>query len=72
MALILGIFLTKYAVGVSVTMHPDLKSQANFCVAIVMLYGAFSGMFAGRAMRLMQLVRLAQRPAVDQAQPALN
>ena len=75
MALILGIFLTKYAVGVSVAMHPELKLQANFSLAIVTLYGAFSGIFAGRAMRLMrlvQLVRLAQRSTVDRVQPALS
>ena len=72
MALILGIFLTKYAVGVSVAMHPELKLQANFSVAVAMLYGAFSGIFAGRALRLIRLVWLALRTATGQTQPAFN
>ena len=72
MALILGIFITKYAVGVSVAMHPELKSQVNFSLAIPMLYGAFSGIFAGRAMRLIHLVRLAQRPTAGRVRPAFN
>ena len=72
MALIIGIFLTKYAAGVSVAMRPDLKSQANFSVAVAMLYGAFSGIFAGRAMRQIRLVRLAQRPIANRIQPAVN
>ena len=62
MVLIMGVFLTKYVVGVSVVLHPDLKSHANFSLAIVVLYGVFSGLFAGRALRL---IRLALRPAAD-------
>jgi len=68
MVLIMGIFLTKYAVGVSLVMHPELKSSANFSLAIGTLYGVFSGIFAGRAIRL---IRLALRPAADPMQPAL-
>jgi len=60
MALIMAIFLTKYVVGVSLVMHPELKVHANFSLAIGTLYGVFSGIFAGRAIRL---VRLALRPA---------
>jgi len=69
MVLIMGIFLTKYAVGVSLVMHPELKSHADFSLAIGTLYGAFSGIFAGRAIGLM---RLALRPAASRIQPALN
>jgi len=69
MVLIMGIFLTKYAVGVSLVMHPELKSSANFSLAIGTLYGVFSGVFAGRAIRL---IRLALRPAADPMQPALS
>ncbi len=60
MALIMGIFLTKYVVGVSLVMHPELKLHTNFSLAIGTLYGVFSGIFAGRAIRL---IRLAMRPA---------
>ena len=55
LVLMMGIFFTKYAVGVSLAMHPELRQQASFAVAIPMLYGAFSGMFAGRAVRLWKL-----------------
>jgi uncharacterized membrane protein len=68
MALILGIFITKYAVGVSLAMQPDLKANANFMLAISTLYGAFSGIFAGRTIRLL---RLAMRPAANPI-PVLN
>lgn len=60
MVLIMAIFLTKYVVGVSLVMHPELKAHTNFSLATGTLYGVFSGIFAGRAIRL---VRLALRPA---------
>jgi uncharacterized membrane protein len=62
MALIIGIFLTKYGVGVSLVMHPELKANANFSLAVGTLYGVYSGIFAGRAVRLIRLTRLALRP----------
>ena len=72
MALIVGIFLTKYAVGVSLVMHPELKANANFSLAIGTLYGVYSGIFAGRAVRLIRLSRLAVRPADAPTLPFLN
>ena len=68
MALILCIFLTKYVVGVSLVMHPELKANANFILAIGTLYGLYSGIFAGRAVRL---IRLVLRPAAPTL-PVLN
>lgn len=68
MLLILGIFITKYAVGVSLSMQPDLKANGNFVLAIATIYGVFSGIFAGRTVRLL---RLASRPAANPV-PALN
>ena len=75
MALIMGIFLTKYVVGVSLVMHPELKANANFILAIGTLYGVYSGIFAGRAVRLIRLIRLirlAVRPAAAPTLPVLN
>jgi uncharacterized membrane protein len=69
MVLIMGIFLTKYAVGVSLVLHPELKVHANFSLAIGTLYGVFSGIFAGRSIRL---IRLALRPAATPALSSLN
>jgi uncharacterized membrane protein len=60
MVLILAVFLTRYVVNVSLTMHPELKSEADVAIAISALYGVISGLFAGRALGL---VRLALRPA---------
>ena len=69
MALIMGIFLTKYGVGVSLVLHPELKLHANFSLAIGTLYGVFSGIFAGRALRL---ILLALRSAAIPSLPVLQ
>ena len=60
MALILGIFLTKYWVGVELTMAPQLARDGQYTLIVGALYGMFSGIFTGRAARLW---RLALRPA---------
>jgi hypothetical protein len=70
MALILGIFLTKYIVGVDLTMQPGLAHDARYGLVVGSLYGVFSGSFAGRAIRLWRLVL---RPAAAPASsPLLN
>lgn len=51
----MGIFFTKYVVGVALVMHPELRHDSVFAVAIPVLYGAFSGVFAARALRLWKL-----------------
>ena len=55
MALILGIFCTKYFVGVSTSMQPALLHDTAFTLGFSALYGAFSGTFAARAARLLRL-----------------
>ena len=55
LALMMGIFFTKYVVGVALAMHPELRHQAVFALAIPTLYGAFTGIFAARAVRLWKL-----------------
>jgi len=60
LALILGIFMTKYVVGVELAMQPQLARDGQFTLVVGMLYGAFSGIFTGRAARLW---RLAARPS---------
>ncbi|HVR49203.1 MAG TPA: DUF6622 family protein [Pseudorhodoferax sp.] len=62
LALMMGIFATKYTVGVLLAMHPALAQQGGFATGIGTLYGLFSGIFAGRALRLCRLA-LAQRQA---------
>ena len=55
MALILGIFLTKYIVGVDTAMNPGLARDSQYMLVVGGLYGLFSGVFAGRALRLIKL-----------------
>lgn len=55
LALMMGIFFTKYAVAVQLAMHPALAHQADFTLAVGSLYGAFSGIFAARGIRLWKL-----------------
>jgi hypothetical protein len=55
MFVILGIFCTKYAVGVTLAMQPSMAQHATFSTLVAMLYGLFSGFFAGRALRLWRL-----------------
>jgi hypothetical protein len=60
LALMMGIFANKYVVGVALSMHPELVNNANFTLSFSALYGAFSGVFMGRAARLWRLTRQAQ------------
>lgn len=58
--LIVGIFLVKYVVGVDLAMAPQLVLEPQYVLSVAALYGAFTGVFIGRASRLW---RLAVRPA---------
>ncbi len=55
LVLMMGIFFTKYAVGVMLSFHPAWVHEVFFAVGISALYGAFTGLFAGRAIRLWRL-----------------
>lgn len=57
LALILGIFLTRYFVGIELALQPALASEAAFALQISALYGVFNGLFAARALRLWRLAR---------------
>lgn len=56
LALIVGIFLTKYVVGIEVAMQSTLPQDALFATSVALLYGAFNGIFVARAARLWRLV----------------
>lgn len=58
LALILGIFCIKYAVGATLAINPDLARGAEFAVAVATIYGALGGVFIARAVRLWRLSRL--------------
>ena len=55
LALMMGIFITKYAVGAALSLHPALAHDTLVALAISSLYGAFSGSFVARALRLWRL-----------------
>lgn len=68
MALILGIFFTKYLVGAIASSQPALLHELGFSLSFSALYGAFSAAFLARAARFLRLavqtVDLNASPAV--------
>lgn len=62
--LIVGIFLVKYVVGVELAMAPRLVDDTQYALTVAGLYGAFTGIFVGRASRLWRLaLRTGTAPA---------
>lgn len=57
MGLILAVFLMKYGIGVQLAMAPALARHADFALAVTALYGALSGVFAARTLRVLRLAR---------------
>lgn len=55
LAMIMAIFLTKYAAGIAMAMQPGLAQHTTFAWVTSVLYGAFSGVFLGRALRLWRM-----------------
>lgn len=53
--LFVGLFAVKYGAGVSLAMHPHLASDSVFAGCCSFTYGAFSGLFLGRALPLRAL-----------------
>lgn len=58
--LILGIFVTKYAVGAATGLQPGLRGNAEFSLGVAAVYGAFSGVFLARSGRLWHLAQRAE------------
>jgi len=61
LALMMGIFFTKYAVGVALGMHLAQANDVSFALPVSALYGAFSGVFAARAARLWRMAMAQER-----------
>lgn len=59
LGLMMGIFFTKYAVGVFMTLRPGLAHDAGFSLAIGTFYGAINGTLARRTLRLWGLAERA-------------
>ena len=56
LVLMMSIFMTKYGVGITAVMRPDLLHSAVLSYSICTVYGVCSGVFAGRALRLWGLL----------------
>ena len=67
MVLIMGIFMTKYAVNASLAMSPDLKQHLAFVATVCALYGVFNGVFIGQLLRVVSIYRGGQTPATHTA-----
>jgi len=66
LVLMMAIFLTKYLVGVLLAMQPALAHDITTAAAVASLYGAMSGLFIGRMVRLLRLVHAsAAKPDPD-------
>lgn len=57
LALMLAIFFSKFVVAVTLIEQPQLRDAPVFEWGVSLLYGVFSGVFAGRAWSLMDLRR---------------
>ncbi|MBK6008159.1 hypothetical protein JJB11_18810 [Ramlibacter ginsenosidimutans] len=64
LALVLGIFLVKYFVGVELAMAPALTRDTQYALTVAAIYGALTGMFIGRASLLWRLSLRPQTAAV--------
>jgi hypothetical protein len=63
LALMLAIFALRYAVAVSLVFHPEWRADSLFAVPMSLLYGALSGMFTARAVRILTSGPKARRVA---------
>jgi hypothetical protein len=57
LALIVALFAVKFGAGVGLALHPALRDDLAFATGASLAFGAFSGVFAGRALALLQLAR---------------
>ncbi|WP_028217510.1 DUF6622 family protein [Paraburkholderia oxyphila] len=57
LALYLGLFGVKFAVGVALALHPSLIDEAHFACMTGFVYGAFSGVFLARSFAMLRVAR---------------
>ena len=53
LVLMLATFALRYAVAVTLVFHPYWRNDAGFDAAMALLYGALSGLFTARAVRIL-------------------
>jgi hypothetical protein len=57
LALMMGIFITKYAVSVAFAIHPEYKQNADFAMMVCVLYGVLNGIMIGNLLRAVSVFR---------------
>jgi hypothetical protein len=57
LVLMMTIFFTRYAVAVMLAFNPALRSSALVAAAVAFVYGALSGLFPARALRVWRAAR---------------
>ncbi|WP_322046366.1 DUF6622 family protein [Paraburkholderia sp. J67] len=57
LALYLGLFCVKFAVGATLAIHPARIDDANFACLTGLAYGAFSGVFLSRSYAMWRIAR---------------
>lgn len=73
MGLIVALFCVKFAVGAGLARQPSLRAELAFASGTSLIFGAFSGVFAGRALALLRLAGVRVRrasQAVSQNRPS--
>lgn len=65
LTLIMGLFLIRYGVGVSLALHPALTGDARFTLGYSLVLGAFAGVFWARAQSLRRLSAAGVVPHVN-------
>ena len=50
----MGVFSLRYAVAVTLVFHRDWAAHAGFALPMAVVYGALSGLFAARALRILR------------------
>ncbi|WP_051443429.1 DUF6622 family protein [Curvibacter gracilis] len=63
LATMLGLFMTKYVVGVALAVQAGWVHEAGFPIVCSAVYGGFSGLFMGRVARLWALALRTDRAA---------
>jgi hypothetical protein len=61
LAVMMLMFFSRYAVAVSLAMHPDLKAAPWLAPGVSSVYGLMSGAFLARALRILASARPASR-----------
>jgi hypothetical protein len=57
LAVILGLFSVKFAVGMALGMQPGLRMNPGFASVVGLAYGSFSGLFLGRGIAVWKAAR---------------